>query len=165
MLKRTWIPGLVAALGMIAGVACNGGDAAPGPAATEATPSHTAAAATPAASPTATATATSTPAPLPARVQQVLDAVAAGRGLAAPPALKAQVVAQGDVAGILRDALTEDDRRWFAETTTLYRLLGYLDADEDYLSVYEGFASGAVIGLYDPVVDTLYVVTREGRRV
>ncbi|MGE0570816.1 MAG: hypothetical protein AB7H85_17565 [Dehalococcoidia bacterium] len=161
MLKRTWIAGLAAALVIVGGVACDaGGGSSPSETPTNVGQTTTATAT----SVPGTATGAAAPAePLPAAVQEVLDTVAAVRNLTAPPALKAVVVTQEEVAGILRDALTDDDRRWFAETTTLYRLLGYLDADESYLEIYEGFASGAVIGLYDPVEDTLYVVTRGGR--
>ncbi|MCA9565414.1 MAG: hypothetical protein KC561_18075, partial [Myxococcales bacterium] len=163
MRKLTSIAGLATALALLGGVACGGGDSpAPVETATNAGPESTATAPV-SATAVATETQAAPPEPLPAAVQDVLNTVAAARNLAAPPALRAKVVTQNEVAGILREALTEEDRRWFAQTTTLYRLLGYLDADETYLEIYEGFASGAVIGLYDPVVDTLYVVTRGGR--
>lgn len=165
LLKRTWVIGLGAALAVLGSVACGGGSTAPAETAT------VAGTATLEATSSAVVTATAAPSPppsvpaepLPESVQSVLTSVAAARNLAAPPALRARAVTQAEVTDILRDGLTDDDRRWFAQTTTLYRLLGYLEPDETYLEIYEGFASGAVIGLYDPTDDTLYVVTRGGR--
>ncbi|MCB9485007.1 MAG: hypothetical protein H6676_02810 [Thermoflexaceae bacterium] len=162
MLKRTWMLGLATAMAVLLGGACGGGGSATVPGATAAgTTAASATASTPAA--TATQTAELPPEPLPQAVQDALDTVAKARNLEAPPALRAKIVTQEQVAGILHDALTADDLRWFEQTTTLYRLLGYLGPDESYLDIYEGFASGAVIGLYDPVANTLYVVTRGGR--
>lgn len=116
--------------------------------------------------PPQTATATSTTPPvsdLPPIVRDMLERVAAGRNLVAPPVLAADVISRAQLPAILEAAFTEADRRWFAETTTLYRLLGYLGPGDDYYDIYMTFARQAVIGLYDPLSDHLYVVTDDGR--
>jgi len=162
LLKRTWMLGLTTAIAVSLVGACGGGGSPTGPG-TTVTGTTAASATIPTPAATASATAEQPAEPLPPAVQDVLNTVAAARNLEAPPALRAKVVTQDQVAGILHDALTADDLRRFEQTTTLYRLLGYLGPNESYLDIYEGFASGAVIGLYDPVANTLYVVTRGGR--
>ncbi|MBE0608155.1 MAG: hypothetical protein IH609_02130, partial [Dehalococcoidia bacterium] len=99
--------------------------------------------------------------PLTAELQQMLDEIAALRGLEPPPALEAGTVSRLDVTALLDRQLTDADRQWFAHTTTLYRLLGHLGPDEDYLSVFRAFGQGAIIGLYSPTGNRLWVVQRE----
>jgi len=96
--------------------------------------------------------------PLTPELQQMLDEIAGLRGLDPPPTLQAGTVSRRDVPALLDRQLTAADRRWFATTTTLYRLLGHLGPDEDYLSVYRSFVQGAIIGLYSPAEDRLWVV-------
>jgi hypothetical protein len=131
----------------------------------------------PTASPTGTSTATATeattsptaatpsptPQPLHPVVREMIDNVAEGRGLAAPEQLAADVISRDELPAVLEGALTDLDRRSFEQTTLLYRLLGYLEPDEDYYDIYMSFARLAVIGLYDPLNDHLYVVTDDGR--
>lgn len=99
--------------------------------------------------------------PLTPELQQMLDEIAELRGLAPPPALEAGTVSRLDIAALLDRQLTGADREWFANTTTLYRLLGHLGPDEDYLSVFRAFGQGAIIGLYSPAENRLWVVQRE----
>jgi len=112
---------------------------------------------------TGTATATdatpvTTPEPLPPGLQEMLDQVAEVRGLAPPPALKATLVSRADLPALLDSLITDDDRAWFARTTTLYRLLGHFTPEQDYLTIYQGFGAVAVLGLYSPVYEQLWVV-------
>lgn len=99
--------------------------------------------------------------PLTPELQQLLEEIAELRELAPPPALEAGTVSRLDVTALLDRQLTGTDREWFANTTTLYRLLGHLGRDEDYLSVFRAFGQGAIIGLYSPAEDRLWVVQRE----
>lgn len=99
--------------------------------------------------------------PLTPELQEMLDEIAALRGLEPPPALQAGTVSRLDVASLLDRQLTATDREWFATTTTLYRLLGHFGPDEDYLSVFRAFGQGAIIGLYSPNENRLWVVQRE----
>jgi hypothetical protein len=96
--------------------------------------------------------------PLPPELQKILDRVAEVRGLEAPPTLKASLVSRADLPALLDRLITEDDRQWFAETTTLYRLLGHFTPEQDYLSIYQSFGALAVLGLYSPADEELWVV-------
>ena len=141
-MRRWWLAALVPVL--LAAFSACGGDA----------PSQ------PSGAPGKTLTVTAVP-PSPV-IAEILRQVANLRGLPAPTTLKVAAVARGDVPALLDQALTESDRQWFGRTTTLYRLLGFLRPDEDYLSIYRAFAGTAVIGLYEPATKTLYVVTGDG---
>jgi hypothetical protein len=99
--------------------------------------------------------------PLAPELQQMLEQIAVLRGLEPPPALEAGTVSRLDVAALLDRQLTDADRQWFATTTTLYRLLGHLGPDEDYLSVFRVFGQDAIIGLYSPAENRLWVVQRK----
>ncbi|MCC6387877.1 MAG: hypothetical protein IT302_10900 [Dehalococcoidia bacterium] len=99
--------------------------------------------------------------PLPPDFEAVLQQVAAVRELPAPGNLKVGFVTRSQVVALMESVTTEDDRRWFATTTTLYRLLGHLGQDQDYESVYNSFGSLAVLGLYSPLNKTLWVVSDE----
>lgn len=102
---------------------------------------------------------------LPATLRQMLADLAAARNLPAPTNLKAELVARSDLPELLDSLLTEDDRRWFAQTTTLYRLLGHLRKDQDYLTVWQSFGSDSILGLYSPVDNQLWVVHDDGAAV
>ncbi|MCC7364375.1 MAG: hypothetical protein IT303_08365 [Dehalococcoidia bacterium] len=148
------------------------GEAAPGDTATEAatetstarpgttsTPAATGTTSTPAAgSPTATAA----PAELPEGLQQVLDRVAEVRGLAAPPDLKVEFLPRSKLNETLEGLTTDEDRRWFAQTTVLYRLLGHMANDQDYETIFEEFTGDAVLGFYSPLDKALWVVYEDG---
>lgn len=99
--------------------------------------------------------------PLTPELQQMLEEIADLRGLEPPPALEAGTVSRLDVPALLDRELTEADRMWFAQTTTLYRLLGHLGPAEDYLSVFRDFGAGAIVGLYSPASNRFWVVQRE----
>lgn len=114
---------------------------------------------------TASVTPASTPQPLPPQLQVILDRVAELRGLSAPPDLRAEFVARSDLPALLESLITDDDRRWFAETTRLYRLLGHLRNDQDYLTVYRAFGGDRILGLYSPPDDTLWVVHDDGATI
>lgn len=121
----------------------------------------------PAGAPSVGAPSTASPAASPAEgfagpsFARMLEEVAALRGLAAPPNLQVRFIARSELPRLMEDLLTEEDLRWFAETTTLYRLLGHLRPEQDYLEIYRGFSTAAVLGLYAPDHDTLWVV-RDG---
>lgn len=91
----------------------------------------------------------------------ILEEVASLRGLEPPRDLDIRFVARDELPSLIEELLTDDDRRWFAETTTLYRLLGHFRADQNYLDLYRSFGASAVLGLYSPDHDTLWVV-RDG---
>ncbi len=113
----------------------------------------------PGAAPPATPTlVTDTAGALPASLRQMLQDVATVRKLTPPPELKAELVARSELPGLLERLLTDEDRRWFDNTTTLYRLLGHLRRDQDYLTVWQSFGSDSVLGLYSPIDDQLWVV-------
>ncbi len=111
---------------------------------------------------TTTATAADAPLPaltaLPPDLEQVLDRIAELRGLPIPQGLHAGFIARSQLPALLRHLTTDDDRRVFANTTTLYRLLGHLRKDQDFESVYNEFTGQAVIGLYSPQDKALWIV-------
>ncbi|HEY5477658.1 MAG TPA: hypothetical protein VIK11_13195 [Tepidiformaceae bacterium] len=105
---------------------------------------------------------TPTPGPLPASLQQIMNDVSTIRELSPPPTLNVQSVSRSQVPALVKRLLTDDDHRWFARTTTLYRLLGHLRKDQDYESVYLNFSGSDVLGLYSPVGHELWVVHDDG---
>lgn len=109
--------------------------------------------------------ATPTPGPLPPALQRLLDDVSTLRELSPPPTLNVQFVSRSQVPALVKHLLTDDDHRWFARTTTLYRLLGHLRKDQDYESVYLNFAGSDVLGLYSPVDHELWVVHDDGTSI
>jgi len=115
---------------------------------------------------TATVEATATPGtpePLPESLQRILDRVAEVRQLEAPPTLNVEFVPRSGVVDLLDQLTTEKDREWFAKVTDLYRLLGHLRNDQDYLDIYKSFGGAAVLGVYSPVEKTLWIVHEDGR--
>ena len=97
------------------------------------------------------------PRPLTPELEQVMRQVAEIRGL--PPAgdIRAGTVSARDLPDRLEAALTDDDRAAFERLTTLYRLLGHLPADSNYLSVYREFAGNRIAGFYSPADKVFYV--------
>ena len=143
---------------------------APPPATARATPSPTA---TPTATPSPTPTAAATPSPtagagdgaedappLPASIRELVNEIAEVRGLEAPPAMRMLTVARRDVEDTYLGLVTEEERAELDETTALYRLLGYLGADEHLWDITLSFLD-AVLGFYSPAEKTLWVVTDE----
>ncbi len=109
-----------------------------------------------------TPSATSAPGALPPELQEVMDRVAEIRGLAAVPALHAEIVSREALPALLDSLITDEDRDVAAHVTTLYRLLGHFRPDQDYLSIYQSFGADSVLGLYSPLDDTLWVVSDSG---
>jgi hypothetical protein len=102
---------------------------------------------------------------LPPQLQGMLERVAGVRGLAAPPNLKAGFVSRSTLPALMDRLTTADDRRVFAQTTTLYRLVGHLRADQDFGSVYRELTADAVAGLYSPQDKALWVVHPDGAAI
>ncbi len=115
--------------------------------------------------PKAASSPTPTLQPLPPQLATMLDRVASLRGLAPPDNLRAGFVSRSDLPALMDRLITADDRRVFAQTTTLYRLLGHLRKDQDYSSVYREFTSQAVAGLYSPQDKALWVVHPDAANV
>lgn len=112
-------------------------------------------------SPTPTA-----PAPSPETATDALEAVIARvaelRGLPAPATVDVRFVARRDLPALLDSLITPEERELFGLVTALYRLLGHLGPEQDYLGVLQAFSSTAVLGLYSPDHDALWVVTETG---
>lgn len=125
------------------------------------------------ASATATSTSTSaagspTPAaaqPLPPELQKVLDRVAQLRGLPAPAALKVVFLPRSQLTATLDSLITPEDRAWAARITNLYRLMGFIANNQDYMEIYRSFSGAAVLGFYSPEQDTLWVVQDDGQQL
>jgi hypothetical protein len=153
-------------VGLLAGFGCSAredGVATPTAGATaSSTPTIEDATPTPAA--TARPTVPGIQGPLPAGLQKVLADVATVRHLSAPPALKAELIARSALPELLESLITDEDRRQFAETTTLYRLLGHFRDDQDYLTLYQSFGADSILGLYSPLDDQLWVVYPDGQQ-
>ncbi|MGE5596794.1 MAG: hypothetical protein ACM3S1_12275 [Hyphomicrobiales bacterium] len=113
----------------------------------------------------ASASPTGTPQPMPQSLKTVLDRVAEVRELSAPDTIRVEFVSRSDLPALLQRLTTGDDRRWFAQTTRLYRLLGHLRDDQDYETVYNSFGGDAVLGLYSPLDKALWVVHEDGEDV
>ena len=177
-MTRTALVRCVALLLALVFVACGGGGSE-GPAVTRgpspsATPSPTQVPASPPATPSPTVAPTAvapaatppgdadTDAPLPDSIRELLAQVAEVRELEAPSTMRALTVARADVYDTYLDLVSEEDRAELDETTFLYRLLGYLDEDEDLWEIQTAFLD-LVLGFYSPDRKTLWVVTdREG---
>lgn len=172
---RRALAAIGAVLLLAAGAACGSGDerpsASPSPVATapptaSASPSPTptptpVATATPSASATASPSPAADAPPLPDSVREVLDELAALRGLDPPPSLRADTVSRDDLPALIKEGFSEAELARFDEITTLYRLLGHLRPDQDYWSVLREAFRGGVAGLYDPEGKRLWVVTHD----
>jgi len=123
------------------------------------TPSATAAAATATREPEGNAGQEDIP-PLPASVRKILDEVAEVRELEAPATMRALTVARANLYDTYLELVSEEDRQRMDETTVLYRLLGYLDEDEDLWEIQISFLD-LVLGFYSSDHKTLWVVTDE----
>ncbi|MBI2766270.1 MAG: hypothetical protein HYX53_10215 [Chloroflexi bacterium] len=130
---------------------------------TNGTPPPTATAtASPSPAASSTATAPGTAEALPPALQKILNDVASVRELSPPPSLTVRFVPRAGVLDLLNRLTTDDDRRWYANTTTLYRLLGHLGKDADYQSTFNNFGGTAVLGVYSPLDDALWLVQDGG---
>ncbi|MEX2080634.1 MAG: hypothetical protein WEC33_03380 [Dehalococcoidia bacterium] len=106
--------------------------------------------------------ATDEPGELPEGLATILDRVAELRELEAPPDLDAELVTRSDLPALLASILTDEDMEYFAELTTVYRLLGYLENDQDYYDVYTSFGATGILGFYAPNEKKLWVVVEDG---
>lgn len=122
-------------------------------------------------SPTPAPTATPTPAAAsptaslaPADVYRLVnEQVRAIRGLEEEQPVEPQLVTRDELAEVIRASFDEDyppDKR--AADEALYHALGLLDPDVRLDDVYLELLETQVAGLYDPVSDGLYVLTKEG---
>lgn len=94
----------------------------------------------------------------PESLEQLVERVADIRDLDQPSSFDVRYIPRSELPRLLDELITDDDRELFAETTLLYRLLGYIENDQDYLQVYRSFGAGSILGLYAPDRDTLWVV-------
>ncbi len=175
---------LVTLLLALAVAACGGDDTSPAPAtdpapagdaatATDTAPAADAGTATPT-TPTPTPSPTATPQPsepedattagdslpLPRSIRELVEEVAAVRGLEAPETMRALTVARADLYDTYVELVTEEDRAELDETTEIYRLLGYLGDDEHLWDIQTSFLD-LVLGFYSPDHKALWVVTEE----
>lgn len=164
---------LCAALLLVAAlVACGGegtgGPVTPPPSPTT-TPSPTASPAPPTAAPASPSAIPDSPSPspspspgetrpLPDDLQGMLNEVAEVRGLEAPPTLRALTVARDGVEQVYRELVTDGDLARMEADTVLYRLLGYLDAEQTLWDITISFLD-LVLGFYSADRKTLWVVT------
>ena len=89
---------------------------------------------------------------------EMIEEVAAVRGLEAPTGLRVEAVAPGDVVEVYTGLIDEETEEALRAGGALYQLLGYLDRDETYWDVTESIAGGAA-GFYSYEDKTLWVVT------
>jgi hypothetical protein len=101
----------------------------------------------------------------PPTIAQLLKQVAEARQLSRPESFKVGLVKRSDVPKLIDSLLSKDDRSSMAETTTLYRLLGHLSRDQEYLHVYESFVAQALVGVYSPKDKALWVVHPDGQPI
>ena len=100
------------------------------------------------------------PPPLSGPIREMLEEVAAARGLEAPTNLRMEVVAPEDMVEVYTGLFSDESREALQEGGALYQLLGYLDRDETYWDVTESLA-GLAAGFYSYDDKTLWVVTDE----
>lgn len=136
-------------------------------AATEAPPRQTetaTTATTPTPTPTTAGEATESPAsgpmgeevPLSGALLEMLDAVAAARGLEAPPELRVRTLAPDEMAEAYTGLYDEDQREALRQGGTLYQLLGYLEPGESLWDVTVSTAE-LVAGFYSYGNKTLWI--------
>jgi hypothetical protein len=80
------------------------------------------------------------------------------RALPLPADVPVRVIPREDLRETLDSLYRPQDLEDLDNLSVLYRLLGFIDDDDDLYSVYQGFTEGAVAGFYVPDVDELYVV-------
>ncbi|MCY3647080.1 MAG: hypothetical protein OXH07_08910 [Chloroflexi bacterium] len=130
---------------------------------TTATPITTASP-TPTSAPTAAGEATESPAaapigeevPLSGALLEMLDAVAAARGLEAPPELRVRTLAPDEMAGAYTGLYNEDQREALRQGGALYQLLGYVEPGESLWDVTVSTAQ-LVAGFYSYGNKTLWI--------
>ena len=100
------------------------------------------------------------PAPLSGSLREMLEEVAAARGLEAPDDLMVAAIAPEDVVEFYTGLFDEEDREALQEGGALYQLLGYIKPNESYWDVTVSTAD-LWIGFYSYDNKTLWVVTEE----
>mgnify|MGYP001483837187 CR=1 FL=1 len=99
--------------------------------------------------------------PLSPGLQAMLEDVAEIRGLPAPTGIRIGAIPRERVAEFVESELTDDDRAAMDHLTSLYRLLGYLSANQDYRQLYLQLLTEAAIGFYAPPDSTMWLVRDE----
>ncbi len=129
----------------------------PSPSPAASTPSPTPAS-SPTAEPSATPAATpADPGPLSPAMRDLLEEVAALRGLEPPPTIDVRTVSRREVADLYRELL-ESEREDLDNETVLYQLLGYLEPDQTLWDITIA-ATDYVAGFYSTEHKALWVVT------
>ena len=99
-------------------------------------------------------------APLSEELREMIEEVAAVRGLEAPTNLRVQTVAPEDVVEVYTGLIDEESREALQEGGALYQLLGYIEPGETYWDVMVSTA-GLAAGFYSYEHKTLWVVTEQ----
>ncbi len=94
--------------------------------------------------------------PLSGALLEMLDEVAAARGLEAPPELRVRTIAQADMAEAYTGLYDEDQREALRQGGALYQLLGYLQPGESMWDVTVSTAE-LVAGFYSYGNKTLWI--------
>jgi hypothetical protein len=100
--------------------------------------------------------------PLPDDLRRVLDEVADLRELDAPDDIEVEFITRAELPATYDSVLTDDDLEDFDQATTLYRLIGYIENDQDYRDIIDRFIAIGVAGFYVPDEDKLWVVVNDG---
>lgn len=128
-----------------------------------ATPSPTPA---PTPSPTASVVPSATPsgsASLDAVYAEINQQVQAIRGLDEKKPITPTLLSPQDLSGVIRTTFDQDyPPAQVAADEMLYKGLGLIDEDADLEAVFVDLLESQVAGLYDPVAEKLYVVSKEG---
>ena len=119
---------------------------------------------TPTSAPTAAGEATESPAsgpvgeevPLSGALLEMLDEVAATRGLEAPPELRVRTIARADMAEAYKGLFDDDQREALEQRGALYQLLGHVEPGESLWDVTVSTAE-LVAGFYSYGNKTLWI--------
>ena len=91
-------------------------------------------------------------------IREMLEEVAAARGLEAPTNLRMEVVAPEDIVEVYTGRVADEDRETLQEGGALYQLLGYIEPGENLWDVTLSTAE-LITGFYSFRDKTLWVVT------
>ena len=91
-------------------------------------------------------------------IREMLEEVAAARGLEAPTNLRMEVVAPEDMVEVYTGRVADEDRETLQEGGALYQLLGYIEPGENLWDVTLSTAE-LIAGFYSFRDKTLWVVT------
>ncbi len=91
-------------------------------------------------------------------IREMLEEVAAARGLEAPTNLRMEVVAPEDMVEVYTGRVADEDRETLQEGGALYQLLGYIEPGESLWDVTLSTAE-LIAGFYSFRDKTLWVVT------